>query len=85
MLVADGADEDRPVENVPAKFLPARPEDFATAARLIAEERLQGPLVCRGCALRIVEELVLAAVTSAHEAGRRAVRRAIEEQTRWPN
>ncbi|MCE9637707.1 MAG: hypothetical protein K8T90_18565 [Planctomycetes bacterium] len=85
MMVADDADEGRPCDRQAPAYLPARPVDFAQAARLIAEERLQGELVCRACALRLIEELVLASVEFAHDAGRRAVRRAIEEQTRWPN
>jgi hypothetical protein len=85
VLTADASDDGRPGEQKATAFLPARPVDFAMAARLIAEERLQGERVCRACALRLIEELVLTSVEAAHEAGRRAVCRAIEEQTRWPN
>ena len=85
MLTADGAADNRLPEQGPPAIQPARPEDFAAAARRIAAERLQGDRVCRGCALQLIEELVRASVEFAHEAGRRAVRRAIEEQSRCPN
>lgn len=79
VLVADGADEGRRKDTPAAPR--ATPAEFAAAARALAAQSLHGAFVCRGCALRLVEELVLSAVTTALADARRA----IEEQTRWPN
>lgn len=64
-----------------ARTRPATPNERAAAARLVAAEEFRGPIVCRACALEVLERLVLVAVESAE----RDTRASLREQTQWPN
>ena len=60
---------------------PATPAERAAAARDVAAEEIRGALVCRACALDLVERYVRASVEAAEE----DLRRWRKERFEWPN
>lgn len=60
---------------------PATPAERAAAARLVAGEEIREELVCRTCALDLVERLVRASL----EADEEDIRRRMKEQLTCPN
>jgi hypothetical protein len=80
VLIADAADEGH-------RRLPPPPNAVVTPvvrgqiARDLAAEELRGPLVCRACALELVERMVRASVEVAEE----DLRARMKEQMKWPN
>ncbi|MCE9635773.1 MAG: hypothetical protein K8T90_08720 [Planctomycetes bacterium] len=78
MLAAAAEEDGRPRAG---RSAPVTPAERARAARLVAAEEIREEVVCRECALDIVERLVRASL----EADEEDIRRRMKEQLECPN